>query len=76
MEKKEEKIINIINEIRPFLMSDGGNIEFVKLEDDIVYIKFLGTCSGCHMVNVTLKEVVETAIKNEIPEIKEVRNIN
>ncbi|NLM62739.1 MAG: NifU family protein [Mollicutes bacterium] len=72
----EEKVIKIIDEIRPFLMSDGGNIEFIKLEDNIVYIKLLGTCSGCQMVNITLKEVIETAIKNEIPEIKEVKNIS
>ncbi len=76
MKKIEEKVIKIIDEIRPFLMSDGGNIEFIKLEDNIVYIKLLGTCSGCQMVNITLKEVIETAIKNEIPEIKEVKNIS
>lgn len=76
MKKIEEKVIKIIDEIRPFLMGDGGNIEFIKLEDNIVYIKLLGTCSGCQMVNITLKEVIETAIKNEIPEIKEVKNIS
>ncbi|MDD2518474.1 MAG: NifU family protein [Bacilli bacterium] len=75
MKNNEEKIINIINELRPFLISDGGNIEFVKLEDNIVYIKLLGACSNCHMVNITLKEVIETAIINEIPEITEVINV-
>ena len=74
MQNNEEKIIKLINELRPFLLSDGGNVEFVKLEDNIVYIKLLGACSGCPMVNVTLKEVIETAIKNEVPEIKEVIN--
>ncbi|MFA5603852.1 MAG: NifU family protein [Bacilli bacterium] len=75
MKNNEEKIINIINELRPFLISDGGNIEFVKLENNIVYIKLLGACSNCHMVNITLKEVIETAIINEIPEITEVINV-
>ncbi len=74
MQNNEEKIIKLINELRPFLISDGGNVEFVKLEDNIVYIKLLGACSGCPMVNVTIKEVIETAIKNEVPEIKEVIN--
>ena len=75
MKEKEEKIINIINELRPFLMSDGGNIEFVKFENNIVFIKLLGACSGCQMANVTLKDLIETAIKNEMPEISEVINI-
>ncbi|MDD2180854.1 MAG: NifU family protein [Bacilli bacterium] len=75
MKEKEEKIINIINKLRPFLMSDGGDIEFIKLENNIVYIKLLGACLGCQMVNITLKEVIETTIKNEIPEISEVINL-
>ncbi|HHU54284.1 MAG TPA: NifU family protein [Mollicutes bacterium] len=76
MTEIENKIINIIDELRPFLISDGGDIKFIKLENNIVYIKLLGACSTCQMVDITLKEVIETAIKNEIPEINEVVNIN
>lgn len=72
----EEKIIAIIDKIRPFLISDGGNIEYVKFEDGIVYVKMMGHCSDCPMMDVTLKDSIEFAIINEIPEVVEVRNIN
>lgn len=70
------KINEIIDKIRPFLISDGGNIEFIKYEDGIVYVKMSGHCSDCPMLDVTLKESVEYAIINEIPEVIEVRNIS
>ena len=46
-ENMEAKILAFIDRIRPFLVSDGGNIEFVKWEDGIVYVKLLGACAGC-----------------------------
>ena len=70
----KEKIIEIIDKLRPFLISDGGNIEFVKYENDIVYIKMLGACAGCEMIDITLKEGVEAAIKEEVPTVKEIVN--
>lgn len=73
--ENKKKIINIIETLRPFLLSDGGNIEFLKLENNKVYIKMMGACSNCEMLDVTLKEVIETAIKEEIPEISEVVNV-
>lgn len=76
MKNTEEKIIEIIDKIRPFLISDGGNIEFVKFEDGIVYIKMLGHCSECPLIDTTLKDSIEVAIINEVPEVIEVRNIN
>ena len=71
----EEKIISIIDELRPFLINDGGNIEFVKYEDNIVYIKMMGACSNCAMLDYTLKDGIEEAIKSEIEEVKEVINV-
>lgn len=76
MKNTEEKIIETIDKIRPFLISDGGNIEFVKFEDGIVYIKMLGHCSECPLIDTTLKDSIEVAIINEVPEVVEVRNIN
>ena len=70
------KIVSLINKLRPFLINDGGNIEFVKYENNIVYIKMLGACKDCAMMDITLKEVIEEIITNEIPEVKEVRNID
>lgn len=77
MKKKqtEAKIIEIIDKLRPFLISDGGNIEFVKFENGIVYVKMMGHCAGCPMIDTTLKEGIEIAITSEIPEVIEVRNV-
>ena len=73
---EQEKIIDIIEKLRPFLVNDGGNIEFVKYEDNIVYIKLLGACANCGMMDLTLKDGIEAAIINEVPNVKEVINID
>ena len=75
MKKNEKKVIEIIEKIRPFLISDGGDIEFIKIEDNYVYIKMLGACAGCQMLDFTLKDGIESAIMSEIPDIKGVINI-
>lgn len=72
----KEKIEEVINELRPFLMNDGGNIELVKIEDGIVYVAFQGACQGCPMRQITLKEGIEKTILEKIPEIKEVRLVD
>ena len=73
--KTEQKIISIIDELRPYLMNDGGNIEFIKYENNIVYIKLTGACAHCQMMDLTLKEGIEASIKEEVPEVLEVVNI-
>ena len=75
MKEQEQKIMDIIDKLRPFLISDGGNIEFVKYEDGIVYIKILGACVNCQALDFTLKDGIESAIKSEVPDVKEVINI-
>lgn len=70
-----EKIKNIIEKLRPFLQDDGGDVEFIKYENNIVYIKMHGACVGCHMADVTLKEGIEATIKAEVPEVIEVIDI-
>ena len=72
----ENKIIEIIDELKPFLISDGGTLEFIKYEDGIVYVKLGGACENCAFLDITLKDGIEEMIINEIPEVKEVRNIN
>ncbi len=72
MKEQEQKIIEIIDKLRPFLISEGGNIEFVKYEDNIVYVKIMGACVNCQMLDVTLKDGIEAAIINEVPEVLEV----
>ncbi len=72
----KEKVEEVINELRPFLMNDGGNIELVKIEDDIVYVAFQGACEGCMLREVTLTDGVERIIKERVPEVKAVRLVN
>lgn len=75
MKEKENKIKDIIDSVRPYLVSDGGNIEFIKFENNIVYVKMQGACANCAMLDLTLKEGIETMIKDEIPEVVEVINV-
>ncbi len=74
--EKETKIKNLIEKIRPYLINDGGDLEFIKYENNIVYVKLKGACEGCPMMDITLKDGIEQLLVNEIPEIKEVRNVS
>ena len=71
----EVKINTVLDKVKPFLEQDGGGIKYVKFEDGIVYVKMLGACSGCPMLGITLKNTVEQFVINEIPEVKEVREV-
>lgn len=77
MDKKrqEKKILEIIDSIRPFLIGEGGDLEFVKYENNIVYIRLTGACANCSMIDVTLKDGIESTIMEEVPEVKEVVNV-
>ncbi len=72
-EEKEKLIIKTIEKIQPYLQADGGDVEFVKLEDDIVYVKVHGACIGCGALEMTLKDGVAALIMDEVPDIKDVR---
>ncbi len=74
-EEQEKKIIEVLDVLRPFLINDGGNIEFVKYEDQIVYVRLGGACANCGMIDFTLKDGIEAAIQEEVPEVKEVINL-
>ena len=70
-EKIKEKVIQSINRIRPYLQSDGGDIQFVELTDDLtVIVNLTGACHGCPFRMQTLKAGVENAVKQDVPEIK------
>jgi Fe-S cluster biogenesis protein NfuA len=71
-----KKVQDALSEIRPFLESDGGNIELVSITDDVVKVKLLGNCVNCSVNQMTLKNGVEMTIKKHAPEIKEVINIS
>ena len=69
MESIENQIKEIIEKIRPFLINDGGDIEFVKFEDGIAYVKMLGNCTDCIYAGMDIEDTVETILTSEIPEV-------
>ena len=71
----EEKIIEIINNIRPYLNMDGGDIEFIKYKDNYVYIKLSGACTNCLMQDNTINDNLLAMFKDEISEIKGIINV-
>jgi len=62
----EEKVKEAINQIRPALQNDGGDIEFVSLKDKLVEVKLVGACAGCPMSQMTLKNGVEKYLKHQV----------
>ncbi|MCF8230314.1 MAG: NifU family protein [Bacteroidales bacterium] len=80
MANKEElvsKVEKVIEQIRPYLQQDGGDIEFVEITDDnVVNVRLTGACGSCPYSTMTLKSGVETAMVKAIPEIKSVEAVN
>ena len=72
----KEKIENVLDRLRPYLLNDSGDIEFIDYKDGICYLKFLGHCANCSMMNITLNDGIKEALINEIPEITDVELIN
>jgi len=70
------KVERALQEIRPYLQTDNGDIELVSIEDNIVTVRLLGACRGCGINQMTLKAGVELTIKQHAPEITQVININ
>ncbi len=75
MDNVERKIMQVLDKIRPYLNSEGGDLEFVKFEDGVVYIKMLGACLGCSAIDVTLKDGIESLLTAYVPEVIEVVNV-
>lgn len=73
--KKENQIKEIIESVRPYINMDGGDIKFVKYEDNIVYVQISGACIGCAFLDDTIKIGLFETLKSEIPEIKDVINL-
>lgn len=68
----EEKINKVLDNIRPFLINDGGNVEFVKYENGICTLRFTGACVNCSLNSFTLNDGIKEILINEIPEIIDV----
>ena len=59
MNETEEKIIEIIDKVRPYLQHDGGDVKFVKFEDGICYVSLQGACEGCAFADMTISNTIE-----------------
>lgn len=72
----ENKVKNVLEQIRPYLQADGGDVEYVNMTDDnIVNIRLLGMCGNCPHSQMTLKNGIETAVKRVLPEITSVESV-
>lgn len=63
----EEQIELTLTKVRPFIMRDGGDVQFVRFEDGIVYIRMLGACQGCPMLDQTINDGLEVILMDEVP---------
>lgn len=70
-----EKIEKALDQIRPALQADGGDVEFVGVKDGVVQVRLKGACGGCPMSSMTLSLGVERAIKRAVPEVKKVEAV-
>ncbi len=72
----KEKVEKVIEEIRPQLQADGGDVELIEVTDEgKVKVQLIGACAGCPMSTLTLAAVIEKTIKEKIPEVKEVEAV-
>ena len=67
-----ENVEKVLDELRPFLMADGGNVEVVELDGPIVKVRLQGACGGCPSSTLTLKMGIERKMRESIPEVSEV----
>lgn len=73
----EEKVVDALEQLRPFLHADGGDMEFVEVKDDAtVVVRLMGACSDCSMSAMTLKAGLEEAVKKVAPEVKSVEALD
>ncbi len=65
----KEKVEAALNEIRPMLQRDGGDVELVDIQDGVVKVRLQGACAGCPMSQMTLRNGIERVLKERIPEV-------
>jgi len=68
----KERVEAVLEEIRPALRADGGDVELVGVTEGVVKVRLKGACSGCPMSTITLKQGIERLLKERLPEVKEV----
>ena len=70
-----EKVEKHLNEIRPSLQADGGDVELVEVKDGIVKVRLQGACAGCMFSQMTLKNGIEKYLKEKVPEVVQVESV-
>lgn len=71
-----DKVEQVLNEIRPALLADGGNVQLIDVTDDgVVKVKLTGACGSCPMSTMTLKMGIEAQLKKKLPEVKKVEQV-
>jgi len=75
-EDLHKNVENALEEIRPFLLADGGNISLVGIENNVVTVKLEGACVGCNVNQMTLKNGVEATVKKHAPQIESVIDVS
>lgn len=76
-EELTEKVLSVLDQVRPYLQQDGGDLNFVSITDEnVVNVELTGACSTCAFSTMTLKNGVEATLKKVLPEIKEVVAVN
>lgn len=71
-----EQVKNGIDQLRPYLQADGGDVEFVEMTDEgVVYLKLKGHCGSCPHALMTLKQGIETALREAIPQVTAVERV-
>lgn len=72
----KERVEEVIDEIRPQLQADGGDVELVEVTDDgVVKVRLVGACAGCPMSTMTLAMGIEKTLKEKIPEVEKVEAV-
>jgi Fe-S cluster biogenesis protein NfuA len=75
MELTSENVEKVLDELRPYLMSDGGNVELVELDGPVVRLRLQGACGSCPSSAMTLRMGIERKLRESIPEIAEVEQV-
>jgi Fe-S cluster biogenesis protein NfuA len=70
-----ENVKAVLDEIRPALKADGGDVELVEVKDGVVSVRLTGACGGCPMSTMTLKMGIERLLKQKLPEVKQVVSV-
>jgi Fe-S cluster biogenesis protein NfuA len=71
----KEEIAQSLEELRPFLQRDGGDVEFIDFQDGVLKVRLLGACRGCPYSQMTLAQGIKQRLQQKFPELQEIENV-